>query len=113
MIPLPEWVDAELWDEYVAQRKQDRKAMSPRSARDRLARLFELRSAGYDVNKSIAEAINGHWLDFYPPQDKSIQRVSVPDELARYRQERPQTAEDRAKVEEIRARINGAVKRVA
>ncbi len=69
---LPSWIDPELWAEYVQQRKKDKKAMSPRSERERLARLYELKAAGHDPNKSLSEALNGHWLDFYEPQDKSI-----------------------------------------
>ena len=72
---LPAWIDAELWKEYVQQRKKDKKEMSPRSARERLARLYELKAAGHDPNKSLSEALNGHWLDFYIPQDKTIARA--------------------------------------
>lgn len=74
MTPLPSWLDAELWQEYIAQRKKDRKEMSPRSERARLARLYELKAAGHDPNQSLEEALNGHWLDFYEPRDKAISR---------------------------------------
>lgn len=72
---LPAWIDAELWAEYVQQRKKDKKAMSPRSERERLARLYELKAAGHDPNKCLSEALNGHWLDFYAVQDKTIERA--------------------------------------
>lgn len=102
---LPAWIDVELWQEYVQQRKKDKKAMSPRSERERLARLYELKAAGHDPNKCISEALNGHWLDFYEPQDKSITKAAAPvrsavDETAEYlRQQR----EHAAKVEAQRA----------
>lgn len=72
MIPLPEWIDREAWDEYVAMRIKDKKPMTPRSAKARLARLMEFRAKGHDVTAIIDEAINGHWLDFYEPKDKPI-----------------------------------------
>jgi hypothetical protein len=75
----PQWLDVELWNEYVEQRKKDKKAMSPRSERDRMARLYALKASGHDPNLSLAEALNGHWLDFYAPQDKSIATGRLPD----------------------------------
>lgn len=76
MIPLPAWVDSELWDDYVRQRKADKKAMTPRSAAGRLKRLVALRDAGHDPNACIEEALNAHWLDFYAPRDKTIERAN-------------------------------------
>lgn len=116
MIPLPEWIDAELWDEYVAQRKADRKAMSPRSARERLARLYDLRAAGHDPNEAIKEALNGHWLDFYVPRDKTIERraASFEDVAARLRAEdanrQPPRPEDVAKVRAVVANLAGRMR---
>lgn len=76
MIPLPSWVPQELWDEYVKQRKKDKKEMSLTSAKGRLKRLYELREAGHDVTQCMEEAINGHWLDFYEPREKPIQKTA-------------------------------------
>lgn len=73
MIPLPSWVPSDLWDEYCAQRKKDKKEMTQRSAIGRLKRLTELRDAGYDPAQCLEEAINGHWLDFYVPREKPIE----------------------------------------
>ena len=84
MIALPEWIDAELWDEYAQQRKKDKKAMSPRSERDRLARLYELKAAGHDPMVSLADALYHHWLDFYEPVDKSISRKVSPVPVDNY-----------------------------
>lgn len=76
MIPLPPWVPVEAWDEYVAQRIKDKKAMTQRSAIGRLKRLSQLRDAGHDVEQCLDEAINGHWLDFYVPKEKPIERAA-------------------------------------
>lgn len=92
MIPLPSWVDAELFAEYVQQRKDDGKKMSPRSLKGRIERLYQLHDAGHDVNQSIEEALNGHWLDFYEPRDKTVNKVerreTAEDYLKRVAQER-------------------------
>jgi hypothetical protein len=76
MISLPQWIQGEVleaWDEYVAQRAKDKKAMTARSMVARIKRLQELKDAGYDPLHCLDEAINGHWLDFYAPKDKPIE----------------------------------------
>ena len=122
MIALPPWVDPELWAEYVAQRIKDRKAMSPRSERDRIVRLQAIKDAGHDPNAAIAEAINGHWLEFYAPRDKSIERRAGYDpETEIRRQEQRQrdaalesrTPEQVAASKSILERARAAIRRVA
>ena len=115
MTSLPEWIDAELWDEYVAQRKKDKKAMSPRSERDRLARLYALKAAGYDPNACIAEALNYHWLEFYEPKDKAISRKasSEADATRAYLDGLALTPEQRAASDRARKVALGALRRVS
>lgn len=109
MIPTPEWVDREAWDEYVAQRRADKKALTLRSAKQRLARLYELKAAGHDPNACIDEAINGHWLDFYAPKDKQIQRAATAGtgELQRYEAEprRGPTPEEAERLRALQQRL--------
>jgi hypothetical protein len=80
MIPLPTWMSGEMviaWEDYISQRVKDRKAMTLRSAAGRLKRLQDLRDAGHDPMQCLEEAINGHWLDFYAPKDKPIERKAA------------------------------------
>ena len=116
MIPLPHWVDPEAWAEYVDQRKRDKKALTPRSAKQRLARLYELKAAGYDPNACIDEAINGHWLDFYAPKDKPIERKAsagtgelekLAATQAQWEQNKPDPGKVRSIVEGLKGRIYG------
>jgi hypothetical protein len=94
MIPLPAWIDADLWTEYVQQRKKDKKEMGPTATRQRLKRLYELKAAGHDPNACIEEALNGHWLDFYAPQGKEIERAATKavDQTAEYLREQREHA---------------------
>jgi hypothetical protein len=76
VIPLPQWITGEIreaWDEYVSLRIRDKKAMTPRSMVARVKRLQALKDAGHDPLQCLDEAINGHWLDFYAPREKSIE----------------------------------------
>lgn len=115
MDSLPSWIDPELWAEYVAQRKKDKKEMSPRSALGRIKRLYELKEAGHDPNQAIEEALNYHWLDFYVPKDKQIERApqSAAAETKRYIESQRMTPEERAKSEEARRRVMAGIRRVA
>lgn len=116
---LPSWIDSELWAEYVAQRKKDKKEMSPRSALGRIKRLYEIKAAGHDPNAAIEEALNGHWLDFYAPVAKQIERAptTAAEETQKYIAAQRMTPEERAASEEARkrvmAKIGGTLRRVA
>lgn len=119
MDSLPSWIDSELWAEYVAQRKKDKKEMSPRSALGRIKRLYEIKAAGHDPNAAIEEALNGHWLDFYAPVAKQIERAptTAADETKAYIAAQRMTPEERAASEEARkrvmAKIGGTLRSVA
>jgi hypothetical protein len=94
MMPLPAWIDADLWTEYVQQRKKDKKEMGPTATRQRLKRLYELKASGHDPNACIEEALNGHWLDFYAPQGKEIELAATKavDQTAEYLREQREHA---------------------
>ena len=119
MIALPEYIDADLWAEYVQQRKKDKKEMSPRSQLGRIKRLMELKAAGHDPNACIEEALNAHWLDFYVPRDKSIERAvtTAADDTRRMLDSHKLTEAEVVAAKEARARVMAqlrpAVRRVA
>lgn len=114
---IPSWLDPELWAEYVAQRKKDKKEMTPRSVKARLERLCALRAAGYDPNHCIEEALNGHWLDFYAPRDKKIegkpQSTYEESRALIEAMERDRKASQSPESIEARKRALSALKRVA
>lgn len=108
-----DWIDPESWEAFREMRRRIKAPLTPYAEKLIARELVKLKAAGHDPQACLDQSIMLGWRDVFPVREKSIQRVSVPDELERYRNEKPQTAEDRAKVEEIRARINGTVKRVA
>ena len=115
---LPTWMRgeiAEAWEEYIAQRKKDKKEMTPRSMRGRIKRLDELRSAGHDPLQCLDEAINAHWLDFYAPKDKCIPCAAkkASEETHDYLKSLDMTQEQRAAADMARKRAMGSIRRVA
>lgn len=112
MIPLPMWITGELreaWDEYVAIRINDKRAMTPRSMVARIKRLQELKDAGHDPLQCLDEAINGHWLDFYAPREKAIERAPV----SREQSERAMREAEARMVQEYIARTSQPIRRVS
>ena len=112
METLPIWIVgeiAEAWLEYVDQRRKDKKAMTPRSMLQRIKRLQELKDAGYDPLECLDQSINCHYLDFYPPKDKSITKINgKPDrawaddlERARVASQTPEAKAAAAKVRQL------------
>lgn len=110
MIPLPQWITGDIreaWDEYVQVRIKDKKAMTPRSMVARIKRLQELKDAGHDPIQCLDEAINGHWLDFYAPREKTIEAKPV----SREESERKMAEAEQKRVDEYIRR--SVVRRVA
>lgn len=120
MLQLPLWMTGEVleaWEEYVAQRIKDKKPMTPRSMKGRLDRLEALRAAGHDPLVCLDEAINYHWLDFYAPKDKAIEKAAgsvtrEADDFIR-RQREAQAASQTPEAIEAMRRARASIKRVA
>lgn len=59
---LPEWLDGELWNEWIAYRREDKKKpASERSQRMTLRKLERLAAQGYDGNRLLEHAIEMEW----------------------------------------------------
>ena len=107
MLGLPQWMTCEMvmaWEDYILQRAKDKKAMTPRSQLGRLKRLQELKDAGHDPLQCLEEALNGHWLDFYAPKDKPIERRAATSSDDRIEAEKRAKAAEKARLEEYLAR---------
>ena len=72
MTAIPSWIDPEAWNDYMTMRKRIKKPMTDRRLRQFLARCYELKQAGHDVNQSLDEAADHQWLELYEPKDKAI-----------------------------------------
>lgn len=66
-IELPEWLSRDLWCEWVADRRERRKAISERGAKSQLATLAELRAQGHTPERTIRHAISSGNQGLYPP----------------------------------------------
>lgn len=70
VIEIPEWLDSELWQEWIAYRREDKKKpASDRSLRMTIKKLDKLRGQGYCPALLIEKAIEAEWQGIYAHDD--------------------------------------------
>jgi uncharacterized protein YdaU (DUF1376 family) len=76
---LPEWVDSELWTEWMKIRKKLKAVNSPRAMELLVDKLFKISQSGISVNTAIKTAIEKSWksieLDWLSNQKKGKKDV--------------------------------------
>jgi hypothetical protein len=67
---LPDWIDSEIWGEFLKIRKQKKAINSIRAFKLLLTELEKLRSQGEDPNACMEQSIVNAWKDVYPKHPK-------------------------------------------
>jgi len=70
LFDLPEWIDAELWKDFLAVRKHKKAVNSPRAFKLLVTELEKLRAQGENPNACIEQSIIESWKDVYPIKSK-------------------------------------------
>ncbi len=70
-IELPEWMPADLWDLYLAHRRQARKPMTEIAQERAVAKLERLAHEGYDPRAVIEQTLEAGWLGLFPVRESS------------------------------------------
>ena len=71
---LPDYIDEEIWGEWIAYRREDKKKpASERSQKLTLTKLAKLHEHGYDVNGLIQHAIEFEWQGVYAVDDYKLE----------------------------------------
>lgn len=63
---LPEWVPAEMWEEFLADRRERKKPMTSRAQKMALDTLAELYAAGHAPTAVLKQSIECGWQKLYP-----------------------------------------------
>lgn len=108
---LPDWLDKELWDEFVAQRNESKHPLTERAARANLRKLARLKEQGYDPNLCLDEAIAGDWRGIHPVE--SARMKAKPQCHQDYKPEPEQEYDEekaRENIEWIQERLGNVVK---
>lgn len=76
-VELPDWLDAELWAEWVAYRKAARKPMTQRAEELAIAKLGEICAQGFTAKNVIENAIVSGWQGLYAPKTQPSRGIST------------------------------------
>jgi hypothetical protein len=68
---LPEWLDPELWEEWVQHRKEKKKPLTPSSALKTIEQLADYRAQGVDLKAAINHSIANGYQGIFPPNSKT------------------------------------------
>ena len=75
---LPDWLSAELFEEFTAHRKAIKKAMSELAAKRLIAELSKLRDEGHDPERVLAASIVSGWAGVFPLKDRNAGGTKAP-----------------------------------
>ena len=73
----PDWLDVDLWSEYVEHRKEIKRPMSERAERMALRKLKRLIDSGGDQNEILENAVMNGWQGLFMP-DNGRSNLSIP-----------------------------------
>jgi len=66
-ILLPDFIDPNLWQEYLAYKKERREKLSSKGLQMKFSEWAKWRDEGIDVNECIREAIRNEWQGVFKP----------------------------------------------
>ncbi len=77
--PLPSWVPAAAWNEWLGMRQAipGKKIRTPAALNRAIELLDTLRGEGYDLEKTIEKSIRCQWTDFYRKDELRVAGAAV------------------------------------
>ena len=67
-VSLPDFIDPNLWQEYLAYKKERREKLSTKGIEMKFSEWAKWASEGIDVNECIREAMRNEWQGVFPPK---------------------------------------------
>ena len=67
-VSLPDFIDPNLWQEYLAYKKERREKLSTKGIEMKFSEWAKWASEGIDVNACIREAMRNEWQGVFPPK---------------------------------------------
>lgn len=80
-IELPDWLDREDWQSWIADRKARKKPVTEEGAKRQLQQLADYRAEGHPPRAVIANSIAGGYQGLFPP--RALARASPPTSAQR------------------------------
>jgi hypothetical protein len=83
---LPDYVPAELWEEFEKQRKKLKKPLTDKTRKIALNRLVKAHASGYDVTAAMELCLEGMWQTFHVDEKTpKRKRVEIAVDSSEYR----------------------------
>ena len=79
---LPAWLDADLWRDFIANRKGIKKPMTEVGQKRMLMKLLRWHERGIDVNECLERSLINGWKDIYEPDARRPKSTRVEDLFA-------------------------------
>ncbi len=79
VVTVPDWLDADLWAEFLAHRKTLKKPMTDYAQALAFKLLERIRAAGHDPRASIEQSIFNGWQGLFEPRDVEIKSATQTD----------------------------------
>lgn len=76
---IPEWLDAEVWAEFLKHRRLLKKPMTDRAQALAFKLLERIRAAGHDPQASIDQSIFNGWQGLFEPRTVEIKSAAQTD----------------------------------
>jgi len=67
---IPEYIDSDLWADFIQHRKEIRHKLTPTAKKYLLVKLAKIHENGTDVNSCITQAIENGWQGVFEVQEK-------------------------------------------
>ncbi|MDH3354506.1 MAG: hypothetical protein OEL79_04745 [Chromatiales bacterium] len=68
---LPDWINQELWDGFMAERKRQKASNSEAAIKSLVTKLSKFREEGLDPNESVANSLENSWKGVFPTKQKA------------------------------------------
>lgn len=80
---MPDWLDAELWREFITNRVRLKKPMTDLSQKRMLIKLQRWHGNGINVNECLERSLINGWKDIYEPEVRRQKPQHIEDHFAR------------------------------
>ena len=67
--PIPDFIDPELWEQYLLIRKKKKASDTPYAIKLLINKLTKYHTEGLDPNESLRDSIEGSWKSVYEPKN--------------------------------------------
>ena len=81
IIPLPDFVDLELWEQFLLVRKKKKAVNSEYAMKLLINKIKKFHTAGFDANEIIETSIENSWKSFFEPGKNKFKKNNLHEHL--------------------------------